>query len=147
MLSSLINDNSFFALSDIQILKILNDSDQVQIPENIYECSIKFLMAQLTTLEKKSQKIENAVVKSLGGLYIIGTERNNSRRIDNQLRGRCGRQGDPGLSRFFLSFDDSLLRLFGGSKIQNFMETQLSDDLPFESKLLTKSLDSAQKTS
>ncbi|MGH9059969.1 MAG: preprotein translocase subunit SecA, partial [Acidimicrobiales bacterium] len=77
-------------------------------------------------------------------LYIIGTERNNSRRIDNQLRGRCGRQGDPGLSRFFLSLDDSLLRLFGGSKIQNFLDNQLLDDSPLESNLLTKSLDSAQ---
>jgi preprotein translocase subunit SecA len=145
VLSSLINEKDFLELSDTQILKILNDSDQVRIPKNIYQCSIKFLMDQLLKFEKKNQKIENVIVKNLGGLYIIGTERNNSRRIDNQLRGRCGRQGDPGLSRFFLSLDDSLLRLFGGSKIQNFMDTQLLDDSPLESNLLSKSLDSAQK--
>jgi preprotein translocase subunit SecA len=78
-------------------------------------------------------------------LYIIGTERNDSRRVDNQLRGRCGRQGDPGTSRFFLSLDDNLLRLFGGSQIQNFMQTQISDNSPLESNLITKSLDSAQE--
>jgi len=81
----------------------------------------------------------------LGGLYIIGTERNDSRRVDNQLRGRCGRQGDPGTSRFFLSLDDNLLRLFGGPKIQNFMQTQITDDSPLESNFITKSLDSAQE--
>jgi len=96
-------------------------------------------------LKKKNQKINNKIVKNLGGLYIIGTERNNSRRIDNQLRGRCGRQGDPGTSRFFLSLEDSLFRNFGSSKLQNFMQNQLLDDLPLESKLLTKSLDAAQK--
>jgi len=69
----------------------------------------------------------------------------DSRRIDNQLRGRCGRQGDPGKSRFFLSLDDNLLRRFGGANIQNFMQNQLLDDDPLESNLLTKSLDSAQK--
>jgi preprotein translocase subunit SecA len=59
----------------------------------------------------KQQDQENKIVKNLGGLYIVGTERNDSRRVDNQLRGRCGRQGDPGTSRFFLSLDDNLLRL------------------------------------
>ena len=96
-------------------------------------------------MKKKTQKIENKIIKNLGGLYIIGTERNDSRRIDNQLRGRCGRQGDPGKSRFFLSLDDKLLRLFGGRKIQNFMQNQFLDDSPLESSLLTKSLNSAQK--
>jgi preprotein translocase subunit SecA len=81
----------------------------------------------------------------MGGLYIVGTERNDSRRIDNQLRGRCGRQGDPGTSRFFLSLDDNLLRLFGGPKVQNFMQDQLTDDSPLESTFITKSLDSAQE--
>ncbi len=76
---------------------------------------------------------------------FVGTERNDSRRVDNQLRGRCGRQGDPGISRFFLSLDDNLLRLFGGAKIQDFMQTQMLDDAPLESNFLTKSLDSAQQ--
>jgi preprotein translocase subunit SecA len=145
VLQSLVNDFKFLQLSDTQVLTILNNNDQLKIPKTSYECSIKFLVNQALRYEKKLQKIDNLIVKNLGGLYIIGTERNDSRRIDNQLRGRAGRQGDPGLSRFFLSLDDKLLRLFGGPKIQNFMQNQLLDDSPLESELLTKSLDSAQK--
>jgi preprotein translocase subunit SecA len=145
VLCSLINNFNFLQLSDTQVLTILNDNDQLKIPKTTYECSIKFLVNQALRFEKKIQKIDNLIVKNLGGLYIIGTERNDSRRIDNQLRGRAGRQGDPGLSKFFLSLDDKLLRLFGGPKIQNFMQNQLLDDSPLESELLTKSLDSAQK--
>ena len=145
VLFSLIVDKKFLCLSDTTILKILNESDQIQSPKYMYECSIKFLFNQLLVFRKKTQKLDNLIVKNLGGLYIIGTERNDSRRIDNQLRGRCGRQGDPGLSRFFLSLDDKLLRLFGGPKIQDFMQNQFLEDSPLESKFLTKSLDSAQK--
>lgn len=145
VLDSLLKDKQFLKLSDTQVLTILNENDQVRIPQTTYECSIKFLVNQALSFEKKTQKIDNSIVKNLGGLYIIGTERNDSRRIDNQLRGRCGRQGDPGRSRFFLSLDDKLLRLFGGPKIQNFMQNQFLDEAPLESDLLTKSLDSAQK--
>nr|YP_009497770.1 preprotein-translocase subunit a [Acanthoceras zachariasii]AWT40483.1 preprotein-translocase subunit a [Acanthoceras zachariasii] len=145
VLISLVNDNLFLELSDTELLKILNDSDQIRIPKNAYQCSIKYLVKELINFEKKNQKIENKIVKNLGGLYIIGTERNDSRRIDNQLRGRCGRQGDPGTSKFFLSLEDRILRLFGGSNIQKFMKSQFLDDSPLESSLLTKSLDSAQK--
>ena len=145
VLDSLITDPKFISLLDTEILKILNENDQIRTPKCIYECCIKFLVSQLLIFRKKNQKLDNKIVKNLGGLYIIGTERNDSRRIDNQLRGRCGRQGDPGLSRFFLSLDDKLLRLFGGSKIQKFMQSQFLDDSPLESKFLTKSLDSAQK--
>jgi len=81
-----------------------------------------------------------------GGLYIIGTERHESRRIDNQLRGRAGRQGDPGETRFFLSLEDDLMRLFGGERIQNMMDTlKIDEDLPIESKLLTGTIEGAQK--
>jgi len=142
---SLVNDSEFLSLSDTDVLKILNENDQIRIPKYIYECSIKALFNQLLSCEKKQQKLNNTIIKNVGGLYIIGTERNDSRRVDNQLRGRCGRQGDPGTSRFFLSLDDKLLRIFGGQKIQNFMQNQFLDDSPLESKLLTKSLDSAQK--
>ncbi len=145
VLDTLIKNQVFLSLSDTEILKILNESDQLRVPKTDYEGSIKFLMKQLLLSEKKDQTIENSIVKNLGGLYVIGTERNDSRRIDNQLRGRCGRQGDPGKSRFFLSLDDNLLRRFGGANIQNFMQNQLLDDDPLESNLLTKSLDSAQK--
>ena len=145
VLNSLLNDSQFLSLSSTGILKFLNEIDQIRIPNIAYQCSIKFLLTELGRFEKKNQNIDNKIVKNLGGLYIIGTERNNSRRIDNQLRGRCGRQGDPGTSRFFLSLEDSLFRNFGSSKLQNFMQNQLLDDLPLESNLLTKSLDAAQK--
>ena len=145
VLNSLLNDDKFKNLSSTGILKFLNEIDQIRIPKIPYQCSIKFLLNELAEFEKKNQNIDNKIVKNLGGLYIIGTERNNSRRIDNQLRGRCGRQGDPGTSRFFLSLEDSLFRNFGSSKLQNFMQNQLLDDLPLESNLLTKSLDAAQK--
>ena len=145
VLNTLLNDSKFLSLSSTGILKFLNEIDQIRIPKIPYQCSIKFLLNELIKFEKKNQNINNKIVKNLGGLYIIGTERNNSRRIDNQLRGRCGRQGDPGTSRFFLSLEDSLFRNFGSSKLQNFMQNQLLDDLPLESNLLTKSLDAAQK--
>lgn len=145
VLISLLNDKSFLKLSDLDILRILRENDRISIPSLPYQCSIRFLINDLISYYKKSQEQENKIVKNLGGLYIVGTERNDSRRVDNQLRGRCGRQGDPGASRFFLSLDDNLLRLFGGPKIQNFMQTQIPDDSPLESEFITKSLDSAQE--
>ena len=145
VLTTLMADSSFLKLSDTEILRILNESDQLQIPKNSYQSSIKFLLNELLLFEKKKHKVDNSIVKNLGGLFIVGTERNDSRRIDNQLRGRSARQGDPGTSKFFLSLEDRLLRLFGGANIQNFMKNQLLDDAPLESNLLTKSLDSAQK--
>lgn len=145
VLKSLFTESQFLNLSSIRILKFLNEIDQIRIPKTPYECSIKFLLTQLSQFEKKTQTLNNKIVKNLGGLYIIGTERNNSRRIDNQLRGRCGRQGDPGTSRFFLSLEDSLFRNFGSTNLQNFMQSQFLDDSPLESNLLTKSLDAAQK--
>lgn len=145
VLTSLLSDKNFLKLSDIDILRILRENDKISIPTNSYGCSIKFLINELVLHYRKSQQQENIIVKNLGGLYIIGTERNDSRRVDNQLRGRCGRQGDPGTSRFFLSLDDNLLRLFGGPKIQDFMQNQMMDDSPLESNFLTRSLDSAQE--
>jgi preprotein translocase subunit SecA len=145
VLVSLLTDAKFVALSDIDVLRILRENDRVSIPTISYQCSIRFLLNELLLYNQKHQKQENKIVKNLGGLYIVGTERNDSRRIDNQLRGRCGRQGDPGTSRFFLSLDDNLLRLFGGPKVQNFMQDQLTDDSPLESRFITKSLDSAQE--
>ena len=85
-------------------------------------------------------------VREAGGLFIIGTERHESRRIDNQLRGRAGRQGDPGESRFFLSLEDDLLRLFGGERVTRIMDTIAgADDIPLEIKALTNIIESAQK--
>jgi len=145
VLTSLLSDSKFKTFTDTEILKILNETDQIRVPKYNYQHSIKFLITELGKFEKKNQLIENTIVRNLGGLYIIGTERNDSRRIDNQLRGRCARQGDPGTSQFFLSLEDRLLRLFGGPKMQEFMKNQFLDDSPIEADLLSKSLDSAQQ--
>ena len=86
-------------------------------------------------------------VRAAGGHVIIGTERHESRRIDNQLRGRAGRQGDPGETRFYISLEDDLMRLFGGERIQNMMEKfDLDEDTPIENKMLTKAIENAQTT-
>ena len=86
-------------------------------------------------------------VRAAGGLFIIGTERHESRRIDNQLRGRAGRQGDPGETRFYISLEDDLMRLFGGERIQNMMEKfDLDEDTPIENKMLSKAIENAQTT-
>jgi preprotein translocase subunit SecA len=95
--------------------------------------------------EQFTEQEHNEVV-SLGGLHVIGTERHESRRIDNQLRGRAGRQGDPGSTRFFLSLEDNLLRIFGGDRVARLMEAfHVEEDMPIESGMLTRSLEGAQK--
>ncbi|MGM0439282.1 MAG: preprotein translocase subunit SecA [Patescibacteria group bacterium] len=91
-------------------------------------------------------KEEAEKVKDLGGLYVLGTERHEARRIDNQLRGRCGRQGDPGQSQFFVSLEDKLLRVFGSEKIEGLMETlNLPEDQPIEHRMVSGIIESAQK--
>ncbi|WP_448515318.1 preprotein translocase subunit SecA [Parathermosynechococcus lividus] len=91
-------------------------------------------------------KKEHEEVVELGGLHVIGTERHESRRIDNQLRGRAGRQGDPGSTRFFLSLEDNLLRIFGGDRVAAIMNAlRVDEDMPIESGLLTRSLENAQR--
>ena len=85
-------------------------------------------------------------VREAGGLFILGTERHESRRIDNQLRGRAGRQGDPGASRFYLSMEDDIMRLFGSERMQNMMETlKIEDDMPIDAKMLSGAIENAQK--
>ena len=100
--------------------------------------------AALAEAEKAVAK-EHDEVKDLGGLYVLGTERHESRRIDNQLRGRSGRQGDPGESRFYLSLQDDLMRLFNAAMVDRFMQTaRMEDEVPIESKMVTRSIASAQ---
>ncbi|MEG2869753.1 MAG: SEC-C metal-binding domain-containing protein, partial [Terrisporobacter sp.] len=95
---------------------------------------------------KEQTEKEQAEVVNAGGLSIIGTERHESRRIDNQLRGRAGRQGDPGSSRFYIGLDDDLMRLFGSDRISNIVEKiGLEEDMPIEHKMLSKSIEGAQK--
>ncbi|MDJ0704831.1 MAG: preprotein translocase subunit SecA [Leptolyngbyaceae cyanobacterium MO_188.B28] len=95
---------------------------------------------------EKYTSAEHEEVVDLGGLHVIGTERHESRRIDNQLRGRAGRQGDPGSTKFFLSLEDNLLRIFGGDRVASLMDAfRVEEDMPIESRMLTRSLEGAQK--
>ena len=101
---------------------------------------------ELNTKFKAEIAPEAEQVRETGGLCILGTERHESRRIDNQLRGRAGRQGDPGQTRFFISLEDDLMRLFGGQRIYNLMETlKVDEDMPIETRILSKSIESAQE--
>lgn len=100
---------------------------------------------QIAKVKEDWQKRHDDVLKA-GGLHIIGSERHESRRIDNQLRGRAGRQGDPGSSRFYLSMDDNLMKLFGSEKLKNFMKKMGMDDgQPLEHKFITRAIESAQR--
>lgn len=107
-----------------------------------YEDRVKELTAKM----KEVTDADHDEVVKLGGLHIIGTERHEARRIDNQLRGRAGRQGDPGTTRFFLSLEDTLMKIFGGDKIAKLMDfIQADEEMPIESKMVTKSIENAQK--
>ena len=136
-------------------------------PDTAYEAKVEMLMtecdghadtqdADILAARKRFDELvaeyepevkrEAEAVREAGGLFIIGTERHESRRIDNQLRGRAGRQGDPGASRFFLSLEDDLMRIFGGERVQNLMDSLgLDEDVPIENKLITNTIESAQK--
>ena len=112
--------------------------------EEILKARAEF--AQLEEKFKNEISQEAKKVCDAGGLFIIGTERHESRRIDNQLRGRAGRQGDPGESRFYLSMEDDLLRLFGGDRMSRVMETlNVDEDMPIEMKILSNTIESAQR--
>ncbi len=113
------------------------DNQEILDARQMFADSLKKYKAEIAEEAEK--------VRAAGGLFIIGTERHDSRRIDNQLRGRAGRQGDPGESRFYLSLDDDLMRLFGGDRITGLMERMdLGEDMPIESKMLTKGIENAQ---
>lgn len=104
------------------------------------------LFKELNEKYKASIALEAEEVKKAGGLFILGTERHESRRIDNQLRGRAGRQGDPGESRFFVSAEDDLMRIFGGERVQAMMETlNIEEDMPIENSILSKTIESSQR--
>jgi preprotein translocase subunit SecA len=101
---------------------------------------------ELVTKYAEQCQVEGDEVRELGGLYVLGSERHESRRIDNQLRGRAGRQGDPGESRFFLSLEDELMRLFASGMMTRVMNSALPDDQPIESKMVSKAIERAQNT-
>ncbi|MBA3993883.1 MAG: hypothetical protein C0469_10180, partial [Cyanobacteria bacterium DS2.3.42] len=120
--------------------KLLKDSPDLAGDE--LEARVK----ELTKKFKEETEKEHDEVVAMGGLHIIGTERHEARRIDNQLRGRAGRQGDPGSTRFFLSLEDQLMRIFGGDKIARLMELIRADEeMPIESGMVSKSIENAQK--
>ena len=112
--------------------------------EEILEVRRRYNELEATHKDVVAKQAEE--VRAAGGLFIIGTERHESRRIDNQLRGRAGRQGDPGSSRFFISLEDDLMRLFGGERVQNLMNSLgVEDDTPIENKMINATIESAQK--
>nr|YP_009497671.1 preprotein-translocase subunit a [Astrosyne radiata]AWT40384.1 preprotein-translocase subunit a [Astrosyne radiata] len=142
----LLTDLEFLKLPSIYLLQTVQQNSQRSISSLYYERYIQLMFNKWNKYYYKHYKQENSIIKNIGGLYVIGTERNDSLRVDNQLRGRCGRQGDPGKSLFFLSLDDTLLRLFGGTKFQTFVKTQLEEDeIPLQSTFLAKTLNKAQK--
>ena len=126
---------------------VLNAKHHAQEAEIIKDAGNKGAVTIATNMAGRGVDIKiNDEVRQLGGLYIIGTERHESRRIDNQLRGRSGRQGDPGTSQFYLSLEDPLLRIFGSDKIKNIMDKLgLDEGEHIESKLVTRSVENAQK--
>ena len=119
-----------------------------ELPEDYRKVRAEALARYDELLEKfrAECKAEGDKVRELGGLYVLGTERHESRRIDNQLRGRSGRQGDPGESRFYLSLDDELMRLFATGAMSWVMGKALPDDVPIEAKMVTKAIERAQNT-
>ena len=128
----------------VEDLLIEADGHSETTDANILAARARF--DQLYRQYKEEIASEAEEVRAAGGLFIIGTERHESRRIDNQLRGRAGRQGDPGASRFYLSLEDDLMRLFGGERVQNLMNSMgLDEDTPIETRMITSTIESAQK--
>jgi len=124
-----------------EMLAKLKFKEENRVPDAEPE-EFEKLVEELTA----SCKQEGDEIRELGGLYILGTERHESRRIDNQLRGRAGRQGDPGMSRFYLSLEDDLMRIFAGDRVKNLMERMgMPDDEPIEHPWVSKSVENAQK--
>ena len=132
--------------TDDSIKRVDTSIDAEELAENEDLAKAKETFEHLYDQFKEQAAKEQEEVKAAGGLAIIGTERHESRRIDNQLRGRSGRQGDPGSSRFYIGLDDDLMRLFGSDRIKGVVERiGLEDDMPIEHKMLTKSIENAQK--
>lgn len=127
------------------------DDEQISVATSYFDTDDEEVLALRKTYADLLQKHKEAIrpeaekVREAGGLFIIGTERHESRRIDNQLRGRSGRQGDPGETRFYLSLEDDLMRLFGGDRIQAMMNSlKVEEDVPIGAKMLSNTIESAQ---
>ena len=127
--------------------ELLAEADSFAETENPEILEIRSRYDQLLNRYKAEMAEEAEKVRQAGGLYIIGTERHESRRIDNQLRGRSGRQGDPGESRFYLSLEDDLMRLFSSGRVMSMMDTLgLDEDTPIDAKILSNAVENAQKS-
>ena len=125
--------------------RIATAAEKAPTKDNLIQ-SLREVLASVKAEYETVLKLEEENVRKAGGLHVIGTERHESRRVDNQLRGRAGRQGDLGSTRFFLSLEDNLLRIFGGDRVANLMNAfRVDEDMPIESGMLTRSLESAQK--
>ena len=136
------NDLRKAGLSDVMIAEATGFAETDN--EEILQARKMFSQAEAKHKEELAPEAEK--VREAGGLFILGTERHESRRIDNQLRGRSGRQGDPGESRFYLSMEDDIMRLFGTERMQNMMETlKIDDDTPIDAKILSGAIENAQK--
>ena len=129
-----------------QVEQLLIEADGHGDTQDANILAVRQRFEELYAQYKKQTDAEAAEVRQAGGLFIIGTERHESRRIDNQLRGRSGRQGDPGASRFYLSLEDDLMRLFGGDRVSGLMDTlKIDEDTPIENRIITNTIESAQK--
>ncbi|XP_059438065.1 protein translocase subunit SecA, chloroplastic [Corylus avellana] len=133
------------SLSELEAEDRLSYSCEKAPAQDEVIAKLRYAFLEIVKEYKVYTEEERKKVVSAGGLHVVGTERHESRRIDNQLRGRTGRQGDPGSSRFFLSLEDNIFRIFGGDRIQGLMRAFRVEDLPIESKMLTKALDEAQR--
>lgn len=127
--------------------EVLNAKNHAREAEIVAKAGQKYAVTISTNMAGRGTDIRlGPGVKELGGLYVIGTEKHESRRIDNQLRGRAGRQGDPGMSRFFLAFDDEVLRVYGGDIMKKILNAgNIPSDIPFQSNFLSRLVESAQK--
>ncbi|MGN0650598.1 MAG: preprotein translocase subunit SecA [Oscillospiraceae bacterium] len=139
-------------LAIAEMRKLGYDDALIQEATGFAETDNEEIIAARAKYQELNKKYEEKIapeadeVRAAGGLFIIGTERHESRRIDNQLRGRSGRQGDPGESRFYISLEDDLMRLFGGERVQKVMETMnIDEDQPIEASFLSKTIENAQK--
>jgi preprotein translocase subunit SecA len=132
--------------SFLEVEDMISIASEKAPTENPVIAKLREAFSKIYAEYKQYTEQEHEEVVELGGLHVIGTERHESRRVDNQLRGRSGRQGDPGSTRFYLSLQDNLLRIFGGDRVSGMMDAfRVEEDMPIESKMLTKTLENAQR--
>jgi preprotein translocase subunit SecA len=128
----------------VTVIRTTLQGEEQEAQRLVEEYELPQDMVQVINEQRETIKDDQEKVRARGGLHVIGTERHDARRIDNQLRGRAGRQGDPGSSRFYLSMEDELMRRFGGERVQGLMQRTWQEDAPLEWGILSKAVESAQ---